>query len=66
MCLIIKWMVNLMKELKQEMVWNFENVLSEEEQLERFKKFNEIVVDIAADYYINEKKKKHVKQQENT
>ena len=48
-----------MEEKKQEIIWNFDNVVSEEEQLKRINLFNEIIVDIGANHYIDEKKKKN-------
>lgn len=46
-----------MKEKKWEMIWNFDNVVSEEEQVKRINIFNETIIDIAADHYIKEKNK---------
>jgi hypothetical protein len=45
-----------MKEKKQEIIWNFDNVVSEAEQLKRIDLFNEIIIDIAVNHYIDEKK----------
>lgn len=39
-------------EKKQKMIWNFENTLSKEEQIKRVDNFNNLVAEIAANYYM--------------
>lgn len=42
-------------ETKQEIIWNFDNVVPMDEQIKRVGTFNDILTDIIADYYIKEK-----------
>jgi len=53
------------EEKKQEMIWNFDNVVSEEEQIKRIDLFNEIIIDIAVTHYLNEKKDKKLQEKSN-
>lgn len=43
------------EEKKQKIIWNFDNVVSEEEQIKRIEIFNDTLIDIISDYYIKQK-----------
>lgn len=45
------------EENEQKIIWNFDNVVSKEEQEKRYQIFENTLVDIIADYYAKEKNK---------